>query len=311
MTTYEAIPYPLALAGLFFGYTEWSLRLPACIFATLTIAVIGLMCRRLFDWRTGLFAALVYACLPLNIRWAQNAFYLSQCQFLSLSTMWLFYEAIQSRPLHRSFLTGSATVFCFCYLSWEGTGFLLPALLMGLLVVRWGEWWWLKDLHLYRCLFFMGAVVVAQYCSRMLAGDTYLQVGFGLSNLSGPVPLFPCSWLSADCSTLISFFFRKTMSFSLNADPRRLAILLEALGFSLRRSVTRDTVHTPYQFSGRAFTSILLLFPASSHYRGGGRDGDALRSCPRACPALGRFGCGPSRRAHYRDCSPDFALCPK
>src|SRR5204863_7113333 len=78
MTTYEAIPYPLALSGLFFGYSEWSMRLPACLFGTLTICVIGLMCRRLFDWRTGLFAAFVYACLPLNIRWAQNAFYLSQ-----------------------------------------------------------------------------------------------------------------------------------------------------------------------------------------------------------------------------------------
>lgn len=190
MTTYEAIPYPLALSGLFFGYTEWSLRLPACIFATLTIGVIGLMCRRLFDWRTGLFAALVYACLPLNIRWGQNAFYLSQCQLLSLLTMWLFYEAIQLRPLHRKFLTASAAVFCFCYLSWEGTGFLLPALLMGLLVVRWGEWWWLKEFHLYRCLFFMGAVVVAQYCSRMLAGESYLQVGSGLSNLTGPSLFF-------------------------------------------------------------------------------------------------------------------------
>ena len=190
MTTYEAIPYPLALSGLFFGYTEWSLRLPACIFATLTIAVIGLMCRRLFDWRTGLFSALVYACLPLNIRWGQNAFYLSQCQFLSILTIWLFYEAIQFRPFHRNLLTASAAVFCFCYLSWEGTGFLLPALLTGLLVVRWGEWWWLREFHLYRCLFFMGAVVVAQYCSRMMAAEPYLQVGSGLSNLTGPSLFF-------------------------------------------------------------------------------------------------------------------------
>jgi Dolichyl-phosphate-mannose-protein mannosyltransferase len=190
MTTYEAIPYPLALSGLFFGYSEWSMRLPACIFGTLTIGVIGLMCRRLFDWRTGLFAAFVYACLPLNIRWAQNAFYLSQCQFLTILAMWLFYEAIRLRPFHRNFLTGAAVAFCFCYMSWEGTGFLLPAFFMGLLVVRWGEWWWLKEFHLYRCLFFMGAVVVAQYCSRMMAGAPYLQVGSGLSNLTGPSLFF-------------------------------------------------------------------------------------------------------------------------
>ena len=189
-TTYEAIPYPLAFFGFLFGYSEWSMRLPACIMGTICIGVIGLMGRRLFDWRTGLFAALVYACLPLNIRWGQNAFYLTQCQLMAVSTFWLFYEAIRFRPFHRNFLTAAAITFCFSYLSWEGTGFILPALFMGLLVVHWGQWWWLRDFHLYRCLFFMGAVVVAQYCSRMIAGAPYLQVGSGLSNLTGPSLFF-------------------------------------------------------------------------------------------------------------------------
>jgi len=186
MTTYEAVPYPLALSGLFFGYSEWSMRLPACLMGTICIGVIGLMTRRLFDWRTGLVAALIYACLPLDIRWAQNAFYLTQCQLMAVLTYWFFYEAIQTRPFNRKFLTAAAVTFCISYLSWEGTGFLLPALFLGLLVVRWGQWWWLKEFHLYRCLFFMAAVVVAQYCSRMLAGAAYLQVGSGLSNLTGP-----------------------------------------------------------------------------------------------------------------------------
>jgi hypothetical protein len=189
-TTYELVPYPLALFGLLFGYSEWALRLPSCLMATLSIGVIGLMGRRLFDWRTGLFAAFVYACLPLNIRWGQNAFYLSQCQLLALLTYWLFYEAIQTRPFRQNLVTATTAVFCLCYLSWEGTGFLLPALFMGLVIVRWGEWWWLKDFHVYRCVFFIGAVVVAQYCSRMLAGAPYLQVGSGLSNLTGPSLFF-------------------------------------------------------------------------------------------------------------------------
>lgn len=189
-TTYEAIPYPLAFSGFLFGYSEWAMRLPSCLMGTLCIGVIGLMGRRLFDWRTGLFAAFVYACLPLNIRWAQNAFYLTQCQFMAMLTYWLFYEAIQTRPFKQKFLTAAAVTFCLSYLSWEGTGFVLPALFMGLLVVRWGQWWWLKDFHLYRCLFFIGAVIVAQYCSRMLAGAPYLAVGSGLSNLTGPSLFF-------------------------------------------------------------------------------------------------------------------------
>jgi hypothetical protein len=190
ITTYELVPYPQALSALFFGYSEWSMRLPSCLMSTACIGVMALMGRRLFDWRTGLFAAFVYACMPLNIRWGQNAFYPTQAQLMAMLTYWFFYEAILTRPFRRGYLTAATVTFCLCYLSWEGTGFMLPALLLGLLVVRWGEWWWLKEFHLYRCLFFMGAVIVAQYCSRMYAGQPYLQVGSGLSNLTGPSLFF-------------------------------------------------------------------------------------------------------------------------
>ena len=190
ITTYELVPYPQALSALIFGYSEWSMRLPSCIMGTLCIGVIALMGRRLFNWRVGLFAAFVYACMPLDIRWAQNAFYPSQCQFLTMLTIWLFYEAIRIRPLHRGYLTAASVAFCLTYLSWEGTGFLLPAFFIALMVVRPGEWWWLKEFHLYRCLFFMAAVVVAQYCSRTIAGSPYLMVGSGLSNVAGPSLFF-------------------------------------------------------------------------------------------------------------------------
>jgi len=190
LTTYETVPYPLALSGFLFGYSEWSMRLPACLMGTLFIGVLALVGRRLFNWRTGLFAAFIYACLPLNIRWAQNAFYLTQCQLMAMLTIWFFYEAFRVRPLRRGFLTASTVAFCLTYLSWEGSGFLLPALFIGLIVIRWGEWWWLKDFHLYRCLFFIGAVVIAQYCSRTIFGLPYLQVGSGLSSLTGPSLFF-------------------------------------------------------------------------------------------------------------------------
>ena len=185
-TTYELVGYPLALAGVIFGYSEWSMRLPACLFGTLAIGLVALIGRRLFDWRTGLAAALVYACFPVDIRWAQNAFYPQQCQFFTLLTIWLFYEAIRVRPFHRGFLTAATVSFCATYLSWEGSAFLLVALVVALLVLRWGEWWWLKEFHLIRCLFVIGAVVIAQYCLRTYFSTPYSQVGFGLSNLTGP-----------------------------------------------------------------------------------------------------------------------------
>ncbi len=174
ITTYELVPYPQALSALIFGYSEWSMRLPSCIMGTLCIGVIALMGRRLFNWRVGLFAAFVYTCMPLDIRWAQNAFHLSQCQFFAMLTIWFFYEAIRIRPLHRRYLTAASVTFCLTYLSWEGSGFLLPALFIALLVVRPGEWWWLKEFHFYRCLFFMAAVVVAQVPARGRSPATHI-----------------------------------------------------------------------------------------------------------------------------------------
>jgi dolichyl-phosphate-mannose-protein mannosyltransferase len=189
-TTYELVTYPIAVTRLLFGDSEWSIRLPALIMGTLCIGIVALMGRRLFNWRIGLIAALVYACLPMNIRWAQNSFHPQQCQFMAMLTFWFFYEGIRVRPFQHKYLTAASVTFCATYLSWEGSAFILPALFLALLVVRWGEWWWLKEFHLYRCVFFIAVVVIAQLSWRTLASDPYLQVGFGLTNVAGPSLFF-------------------------------------------------------------------------------------------------------------------------
>ena len=105
-------------------------------------------------------------------------------------TMWLFYEAIRVRPLRRGYLTAASVAFCLTYLSWEGTGFLLPAFFIALIVVHPGEWWWLKEFHLYRCLFFMAVLVVAQY---LLADDRRHAVSYarlGAFECCRPIALF-------------------------------------------------------------------------------------------------------------------------
>ena len=189
-SSYELVPYPLAVTTLLFGDSEWSIRLPALIMGTLCIGIVALMGRRLFNWRTGLIAALVYACLPLNILWARNCFHPQQCQFMAMLTFWFFYEGIRVRPFQHKYLTAAAVTFCASYLSWEGSVFILPALFLALLVVRWGEWWWLKEWHLYRCVFFMAALVIAEISYRTLASSPYLQIGFGLAAVAGPSLFF-------------------------------------------------------------------------------------------------------------------------
>jgi Dolichyl-phosphate-mannose-protein mannosyltransferase len=189
-TTYELVPYFMAASSLLFGGSELGMRVHSLVMGTLCIGLIAIMGRRLFNWRTGLIAALIYACLPMNIRWAQNAFYPQQCQFMAMLTFWLFYEGIRVRPFNQRYLTAATVAFCATYLSWEGSAFIVPALLLALVVVRWGESWWLRQWHVYRCVFFMAALVIAQLAWRILASSKYLQIGFSNANLSGPSLFF-------------------------------------------------------------------------------------------------------------------------
>src|SRR5262249_30275277 len=140
-TSYELVPYPIAIASLLFSDSEWAARLPSLIMGTLCIGVVALMGRRLFNWKTGLSAAFIYACLPLDIRWGQNCFHPQQCQFMALLTIWFFYEGVRVRPFNHKYLTAATVTFCAAYLSWEGSVFIFPSLFLALIVVRWGEWW--------------------------------------------------------------------------------------------------------------------------------------------------------------------------
>src|SRR5207245_5698231 len=134
--------------------------------------------------------ALISDCLSFDSLWAQYCLHPQQCQFVVILTFSFFYEGIRVPFFQYKYLTAAAVTFCASYLSWEGSVFILPALFLALLVVRWGEWWWLKEWHLYRCVFFMAVVVIAELSYRTLASSPYLQIGFGLAAVAGPSLFF-------------------------------------------------------------------------------------------------------------------------
>ena len=190
LATYELIPYTLATSSFLFGRTEFAYHLPALIFSTLTVALIGLAGTRIFDWRVGLVSAFIYCCYPPSILWARNAFYPSQEQFLSLLTFWTFYEAIQTDPFRPRFLVCASAGFVVSYLSWEGAGFIVPGMFFALLAVRWGDFTWIKDWHLWRCFFVMSVIVFTQLSYRQLTIDDYLGVGYSLSDITAPTLVY-------------------------------------------------------------------------------------------------------------------------
>jgi dolichyl-phosphate-mannose-protein mannosyltransferase len=190
LTTYEATTYPLALAGFLSRWSEAGVRMPAVFFGTLTIAVIGLCGARMFGWGAGLLAAAIYAVMPSAIQWARNAFWPQQTECMAALTVWFFYEAIRSKTIDRRFATLASCGILLTYLSWEGSGFILPTLGIALIVMRWGDWSWIKNGHLWRCFMVVSAAVVAQLSYRTLNSDPYMMVGPGLSDLKFPSLFF-------------------------------------------------------------------------------------------------------------------------
>jgi len=185
LTTYELVPYPIALSCLIFGWSDWAFLLPSAVFGALTTLLLGVMGRSLFDWRTGLLAALIHAFNPLNVFWAQHLFHPSQDGFFAILTIWFFYLAIrQPGKLDPKYF--SAVCFCFCltYLSWEGQGFLLPVLAVTLLLMYPGRWSWLRAPHLWIGLIAVGSIILIQLSLRKMVAPGYLFLGYGLNLLT-------------------------------------------------------------------------------------------------------------------------------
>jgi hypothetical protein len=192
LSTYELVPYPMALFYWIGGASIPWFRLPALIFGTLTIGLIGWVGFRLFDWRSGVTAAAIWTLLPVPVNWSIDGFYPSQEAFLALTTFWLFYEAIRERPMNARYLRLSAAAFLLTYLSWEASGFILFALVAALAVLWWKDWQWTTDAHLWRCFAVISTVVVLQLCFRQLTlAPDYLGFIRDLSQLTTPafVPL--------------------------------------------------------------------------------------------------------------------------
>ena len=190
---------------MIFGWSDWAFLLPAVVFGTLTTLLLGLMGRNLFDWRTGLLAALIHAFNPLNVFWAQHLFHPSQDGFFAILTIWFFYLAIrQPGKLDRKYFYAVCVCFCLTYLSWEGQGFLLPVLAVTLMLMYPGRWSWLREPHLWIGLIAVGSIVLIQLSLRKMVAPGYLFLRLRIEPLTPSLyflnpesdPFYYVSWFS-------------------------------------------------------------------------------------------------------------------
>jgi hypothetical protein len=161
-----------------------AVRLPAIIFATLTTCLIAYIGRQLWSVWVGVLAAVIYALSPFAIRWGSNAFHPQQAQFFTLLTSYLFYKAlpIDSSEISPGYTYGAVGCFILTYLTWEGTGLLLPAFLVALLMLTGKDLTWLKRKSVWLAAAMISVVVILQFSRRILLNIPYIVVGKGLSD---------------------------------------------------------------------------------------------------------------------------------
>ncbi|MBF0381713.1 MAG: glycosyltransferase family 39 protein [Magnetococcales bacterium] len=186
ISTYELVPYPIAFSmWLHGGFSEAAVRYPASLFATGTTLLIYRFGVNLFDQRTGFFAALTFALLPWAIYWGSNAFYPSQLQFFALSFIMVVHKILYDKNVSAKWFYISFLVYIPTYLSWEGSGFILPVVFITALLLRWGQWHWLLNLHSWLAGTLLIFLVVSQLTYRTLMREPFNSVfGGGRSEIS-------------------------------------------------------------------------------------------------------------------------------
>jgi mannosyltransferase len=91
------LSYVVTHLFLLLGGGEFPLRLPAALFAILTIPLTYAVGSSLFDRRVGVLGALLLAIAPMQIRYAQEARMYAMWAFFSLLSLYLFWKATRSQ----------------------------------------------------------------------------------------------------------------------------------------------------------------------------------------------------------------------
>jgi hypothetical protein len=272
--TSELTYYPTALCALFFEDPRLVLRVPTVIFSLATMALLGYVGWRWFNWRVAFAAAAMFAVSPHAIGMATFGRYLAQVQFFTLLTAYLTYEAVRGTGTPPARLIWAAALsFVAMYLSWEGTGFFGIGLALAVLFHR--------RRHLgpiFKCPSFylasglVGLVVLGQYSHRVMQQTQRLWYGEGINSLTMmPMWTYPnfdptfflrnASWirdaflpmvgLLAGCLLTINHPWRRQLRFLIIC----LVVNAEMMSFLLPLRTNRYSYH---------LSQILILIAAAA-----------------------------------------------
>ncbi|MGH8659491.1 MAG: glycosyltransferase family 39 protein [Gammaproteobacteria bacterium] len=188
LTSSETVPYFMAIPSVIFKGmpVEFQIKFAGAIFGTLTILMLYIYGSWWFDKRVGLLAAALYSVLPMAILTAQYARYPSQLQFFALLAVHFCcrYLAADSHDKDkRKYIYLFLVAYSMTYFSWEGSVFLLPALVLGIMLYKGRDLAWLKDGHVWLCGIIVFVLIFLQISFRYIQGKGASVLGAGISEI--------------------------------------------------------------------------------------------------------------------------------
>jgi hypothetical protein len=179
--TSELIYPGTALASLFFEDPRLIVRTPALCFGILTIWLLYFVGRRMFGASTGLIAAAIYAFSANCIQMAYYGRYLSQLQFFTLLTVYLFWQTVRGAgPLRARALWLTMVSFLAMFLTWEGSALIALGMVLAAVIHRRGRLYTiLGNATVWQVLILTAAIVVLQLSHRSLQLTQMMTYGTG------------------------------------------------------------------------------------------------------------------------------------
>jgi len=205
LATYELVTYSLAGGVILNGWTEVGARFHSLIYSSLTVLLMGWLGWRFFGPIAGGILLVCSALIPWSIAMGAFAFYPAQAQFFLVLSVICFHEACNPVRVRMRWLAAATLFFILTYLSWEGSGFLIVGLALGMVLIRQGQWRQAFRPGFIAALAVIAAVILLQRAYRILSNEPFLGVGPGLSSIN------PLGFLKADNALDPLFYVRRLL----------------------------------------------------------------------------------------------------
>lgn len=122
-------PYLLAFSSMFFGWSEFSMRLPFVLFGILSLIFIYLLAKKLYDKEVGLYSLFLGSFSIFLINYTRQVRYYSLEIFGLVTSFYFFIKATEENKFKDWILSS----LCFIFLFHANYAFALPALSIILL----------------------------------------------------------------------------------------------------------------------------------------------------------------------------------